>query len=130
GMEVSGGQPIATNRIQPSFLTGCIQITGAWNGAVTVDCAGDLARSIAAIMFDVPLEETMPDQVNDALGEMTNIIGGNFKSFLPEPSQLSLPSVAEGTDYFFRIIGSRQLAQFNFSCQGLPFQVTIVEGKR
>ena len=130
GLELAPGQPMGTNRIQRGFLTGCIQITGAWNGAVTVDCAGGLAQSIAAIMFGIEIDETTPDQVNDALGELVNIVSGNIKSFLPEPSHLSLPSVAEGTDYYFCVVGSRQLAKFSFSCQGMPFQVTILESTK
>ena len=34
-------------------------------------------------------------EVVDALGELTNMIGGNVKSLLPAPSQLSLPMVSE-----------------------------------
>jgi chemotaxis protein CheX len=130
GMEVAPGAEMATNRNQPSFLTGCIQITGAWNGAVSVDCSGKLAQTIGATMFGVEFDQTTPDQVIDALGELVNIVSGNIKSFLPEPSQLSLPSVAEGTDYFFRVVGSRQLAKLTYTCQGEPFQITIVEGTK
>ena len=45
GLELAPGQPMGDQSIQRGFLTGCIQITGAWNGAVTVDCAGGLAQS-------------------------------------------------------------------------------------
>ena len=132
GMEVVPGVGRwPRNRNQPSFLTGCIQITGAWNVAVSVDCSGKSgADGSRATMFGVEFDQTTPDQVIDALGELVNIVSGNFKSFLPEPSQLSLPSVAEGTDYFFRVVGSRQLAKLTYTCQGEPFQITIVEGTK
>ena len=78
-------------------------------------------------MFGIEVYELMPDQISDALGEMTNIIGGTIKSFLPEPSCLSLPAVAEGMDCYFRVIGSRLVAQHCYSLQGEPFQVTVVE---
>lgn len=128
GIQVESGEAIVFDRVEPDFMTGCIQITGAWQGAVTIDCSIGLARKIAAIMFGVEVFETMPDQVSDALGEFTNIVSGNIKSFLPEPSQLSLPSVAEGTDCYFRVIGARTVAQLCFSHKGQPFQVTVVEG--
>ncbi len=128
GIEVEPGEAMLLDRGEPDYMTGCIQITGAWQGAVTVDCSIGLARQIAAIMFGVEVYETTPDQVSDALGEFTNIISGNLKSFLPEPSHLSLPSVAEGTDCYFRVIGTRVLAQFCFAHKGQPFQVTIVQG--
>lgn len=35
-----------------------------------------------------------PDDVADALGELVNIVGGNVKSLMPEPSRLGLPTAA------------------------------------
>jgi chemotaxis protein CheX len=128
GIDVEPGQAMVLDRGDPDYMTGCIQITGAWQGAVTVDCSVGLARQITALMFGIEVYETMPDQVSDALGEMTNIISGTIKSFLPEPSSLSLPAVAEGRDCYFRVIGARLVAQLCFSYKGEPFQVTIVEG--
>jgi chemotaxis protein CheX len=81
-------------------------------------------------MFGVEIYETMPDQVSDALGELTNIISGNIKSLLPEPSSLSLPAVAEGSDCYFRVIGTRVMQKLGFVFEGEPFQVTIVEGMK
>ncbi len=56
------------------FLTGCIQTTGAWEGAVTVNCSSDLVRA-AAILFDTPAGDLTHEQVHDALGELTNMVG-------------------------------------------------------
>ena len=128
GIEVEPGEARVPDSFEPDFMSGCVQITGAWQGAVTVDCSIGLARQIAAIMFGVEVSETMPDQVIDALGEFTNIIGGNIKSFFPEPSNLSLPAVAEGIDCYFRVSGARNIAKLGFSHKDQPFQVTIVEG--
>ena len=82
----------------PDLITGSIQISGAWEGAVTLDCGATLARQAAAIMFGVEPGETSYDQVQDALGELTNILGGQIKALLPEPCRLSMPAVTEGTD--------------------------------
>ena len=122
GMEIETGEPMVLEHAEPDFMTGCIQITGAWQGAVTVDCSIGLARQIAAVMFGVEVFETMPDEVSDALGELTNIISGNIKSYLPEPSNLSLPAVAEGIDCYFRVIGSRTIAKLCFSIRISPFR--------
>lgn len=117
----------ALKRVGGSFLMSCIQITGAWQGAIRMDCSATLARRIAAIMFAMPEHDVTPDEINDALGELTNMVGGSFKSFLPEPSALSLPAVAEGSDYFFQVLSCRTLAQFSFCCEGKPFQVSVHE---
>src|SRR3546814_11558410 len=42
------------------------------------------------------MSEITPEDVTDAIGELVNMIGGNVKSLMPEPSILSLPMVAAG----------------------------------
>jgi chemotaxis protein CheX len=130
GLHATTNELSVVNRLKPTMLTGCIQITGAWQGAVTLECSGGLARRVASIMFGEDVCEITADQVNDALGELTNIVGGHIKALLPEPSDLSMPAVTEGTDYFFSVPGSRQMAQMSFTCEGKPFQVTILENTR
>ena len=127
GLPATLNEAVLTGRLKSSMLTGCIQITGAWQGAVKVECSGGLARRVAAIMFGADDCEVTADQINDALGELTNIIGGNIKALLPEPSQLSMPAVTEGTDYLFSVPGSRPMAEMSFTCDGNPFQITILE---
>ena len=80
-------------------LTGCVHIDGAWNGSALVECELPLARRLTAVLFGRPEEEVSLDDVRDALGEITNMIGGNVKALLPSPSRLSLPTVVEGADY-------------------------------
>ena len=81
-------------------------------------------------MFGIEPDEPSYDQVQDALGELTNILGGQVKSLLPEPCRLSLPAIAEGTDYAFRGPHDKVLARLAFTCRDAPVRVTIVEGVR
>jgi CheY-specific phosphatase CheX len=111
----------------PVFLTGCVQITGAWQGAVILDCPLELAKRAAAIMFDMPLDDINSLEIHDALGELTNIVGGNFKSLLPESCSLSLPAVTQGTDYAFRVLDSEVINRVGFQCENHPFVVTILK---
>jgi chemotaxis protein CheX len=130
GLQATANPTMMAGRLKASTLTGCIYITGAWQGAVKVECSGGLARRVAAIMFGADVCDVTPDQINDALGELTNIIGGNIKALLPEPSHLSMPAVTEGTDYLFSVPGSRPMAEMSFTCEGKPFQVTILQSER
>ena len=114
----------------PGLLTGCVEISGAWQGAVTLDCGPGLARQAAAIMFGVEPVDTSYDQVRDALGELTNILGGQVKALLPEPCRLSLPAVAPRADYAFGRPDAKVLATLDFACRDAPVRVTIVEGGR
>lgn len=81
-----------------SSLSGClasVTINGEWNGYVSVVCSRPLARRAAASMFGVTSDAVTADQIQDALAELANIIGGNVKALLPCPSQLSLPAYQE-----------------------------------
>jgi CheY-specific phosphatase CheX len=107
-------------------LAGCVQITGAWEGAVALHGSATLARQAASIMFGMNPEEATSEEVQDALAELTNITGGNVKTLLPEPCLLSLPAVVEGNDYTFRVPGSVPASCLAFECEGQPFLVTLL----
>jgi chemotaxis protein CheX len=79
---------------RPSIV-GAVRVTDAWFGAVVLEMTPGLARSVAATMFGSTPDVVTDAEVVDALGELTNMIGGNVKSLLPAPSQLSLPMVSE-----------------------------------
>lgn len=52
-----------------------------------------------------------------AMYELTNIIGGNIKSLLPEPCQFSLLTVEVTMDERLRILGIQWMSQLAFDCQ-------------
>ena len=108
-------------------LTGCIQICGAWTGGVLLDCSAELARKIAAAMFDMDPSETALDEIQDALGELVNMIAGNFKNTLEGSCELSLPAVTQGVEYSVTIPGTKLDMQAEFRCEGEPVILKIVK---
>src|SRR5512140_3147139 len=93
-------QPASGEKVKGSRAIGaCVQITGAWEGAVRVDCSLDLARLATSRFLAVDPSEVAIEQIRDAMGELANMSAGSVKPLLPRPCQLSLPSVADGTDY-------------------------------
>ena len=87
-------------------LTGVVSISGGWQGTVVLECALPHAVAAAEAMFAAEPGSLSGDEVSDALGELTNMVGGNIKSLLPAPSALSIPSVAEGESYTVRVPGA------------------------
>ena len=87
-------------------ITGVVSVSGAWQGSVVLECAHDHAVAAAEAMFAAEPGTLSPDEVSDALGELTNMVGGNVKSLLPAPSTLSIPSVAEGDSFTVRVPGA------------------------
>src|SRR5271163_702197 len=78
GLTIEGRPGPSFPNSSPDLITGCIEITGAWEGSVTLDCETLMAQRAAGIMFDIEPSLTSYDQVQDALGELTNILGGEF----------------------------------------------------
>src|ERR1700709_458132 len=76
-------------------LTGCVQITGGWAGAVTIRSATAAAARFAAVMFGCEADSLSDEEVRDALGELTNMMAGSVKGMVPEECQLGIPAVAD-----------------------------------
>jgi chemotaxis protein CheX len=108
-------------------LSGCVRIMGDWEGAVTLHCSPTLASRIASIMFDIPEQYMTFEHVQDALGELVNMVGGNIKSLLPAPNRLSLPAVKRGIDHSAFLPGGKVISRIDFECLGEPFFVVLLE---
>lgn len=78
-------------------LTGAVTIRGGWAGLVTFTCprpaAEDVTRRMLALPDGAPVAA---DDVADAIGEITNVVGGQVKALCPGDNRLGLPSVATG----------------------------------
>jgi chemotaxis protein CheX len=81
------------------FMHGIIKLTSAnWDGYIEIICPAALANKAAAQMFGGDVKEISNEQARDALGEITNILGGNIKLVLPGAPVLGLPVVKEIED--------------------------------
>ena len=110
-------------------LTGVVGITGAWTGAVAVTCPEEVARKLAAKMFDMPEGDISADELRDALGEVANMCGGNFKALVPHPSKLSLPTVTSVKDDTGGIPEGRVLHRLGFEYDGGRIAVAVVSNE-
>lgn len=114
----------ATSGAVSSALVG---ISGQWDGAVIVDCSAGVATDLAGIMFGLPPDQVAKDHVEDTLGELANMIGGNLKALLPPPSGLSLPTVVEGRDYRVRVPGAEVVRDLWFALPDGRLRVLVAE---
>lgn len=124
-LEVKPGSALPAQNGQTTLLTSCIQISGDWQGAVTLSCTHDLARRAVASMFDMSVEEVGRDDMYDAIGEMANMVAGNMKPMLSPTCRLSPPAVVEGVEYELRIPGARLIHETPMECEGMPFAVSV-----
>lgn len=129
GVAAHRGVPVPETDVHGHFLSGGLSITGAWRGAVVVQCPQALGRVIASRMFALGNEEVTDDDIRDAMGELTNMTGGNIKALLPGPSYLGLPVVVDGQHHMITVPESRLVTRLAFECDGHPLIVSVIESK-
>ncbi len=111
--------------LQGQSMTGCVSVSGAWNGSVFLQCDLEVAAALAESMFAADPGTLGEDEVSDALGELTNMVGGNIKSLLPAPSRLSVPSIAQGESYSVRVPGAVLLHRVVLVCAPGPVHISV-----
>jgi len=108
------------------IVTAAVYFAGPWKGAVLLQCDPQEACEFTARLMNIPRPAELNDDVRDAMGEITNIIGGNLKPILPHGVGLSMPSVVAGAPSTLQICGHAPILRMAFSCEPGPFWLTIV----
>lgn len=117
----------ATIQVDELRLTGFVHIQGDWEGTVTLDCPLPLATTAAAAMFGMAVDELAKDEIDDAIGELTNMTGGGIKSMLGGTCKLSLPTVIEGKGFTVKSPGATMVNELTYSADGSWVVVRVFE---
>lgn len=83
-------------------ISSMVGLAGTYNGLISIHQPISLGTKVAGAMLDAELDQVDQD-VLDALGEIANMVAGNFKQHLSKGGgdiRISTPSVATGRDYF------------------------------
>jgi len=120
-MVVARGQP---------YICSTIQITGAWQGVVSLSAPLELGANIASIMFEEEIDISDTENLEDAMGEISNIISGSFKSSLVGTCHLGLPVITCGVDYRISFPGSHVECSVGFEVEDDCFHVTLIQSNR
>lgn len=111
------GVPIEGDALRPSSnVVGTVGFAGSQSGLVAFYSTLDAAREIAGAMLGLD-----PSQVNgevpDAIGEVTNMIAGSFRTKMAAEGDawaISVPTVTLGSDFYIKpmVTGQRVLIPF------------------
>ena len=110
----------------PNF-TAMVGLAGELCGVLSVRCGHDSANRIAALMLGLTSAKAA-DHAWDALGEVANMIAGNYKNKLGGKSDrcmLSLPTVIAGEDYSFRSPTVESAIVLQFAFEQMPLTVRL-----
>lgn len=99
-----------------------VLVVGPWSGSLVLTCAPSTAAALTrAVLRADEDEELTEEDVADALGEVANVIGGNVKSLLAEPSSLGLPQVGHGLE----TPSGQVVVQLDLSWRGQPLCLSL-----
>jgi chemotaxis protein CheX len=112
-------------------LTSMVGLAGSHTGILAIHCPKELALRITTNMLGMEVTE-IDDDVNDALGEIANMIGGDVKHiFSPKGADinLSIPTVIYGSDYVLESMSSAESMVMPFVCGEDRFLLSFKIGK-
>lgn len=116
--------------IAPAAIDDCIaataQIAGDWQLAVVIYGSAAMARHAATVMFGTAQEDDKPEDVQDAMCELVNIVAGNVKGVLSGSSHLSLPTLIRGNDFKMTFPRHILLSEAAFSYASEPVMIMLL----
>jgi chemotaxis protein CheX len=114
------------NSVTPEF-TAMVGLAGQLCGVLTLKCSTQSAALMTSKMLGGDPKDT-DEQMWDALGEVCNMIAGNFKNKLTgmaDQCMLSVPTVVTGADYSFHSLADAGSIEVRLKFEGIPLLVTL-----
>lgn len=108
-------------------FTALVGLAGSLCGVLSIRCSDQAARVMASKMLGMPPEEVDNDSW-DALGEIANMIAGNFKakiSGVGNHCMLSVPTIIVGSDYQTRSLAADNMIEVVLDFEKKPLWVTL-----
>jgi chemotaxis protein CheX len=110
-------------------VAGSVGFIGALSGVVYVYSTASFAQKITKAMVGTRDADTGDEMVNDAIGEISNMIVGNIKSRLADRGMrciLTIPSIVRGSHFSVKPISSTERRVCTFQCDGNQVVVEIL----
>lgn len=111
----------------PLDMTAMVGLAGQVCGMISVRCSIRAANLMAARMLGMDGYEDRPETW-DALGEICNMVAGNFKNKIhnmAEGCMISVPTVVSGMSYQLHPFRKNKRIEAHFSFRNLPLEVAI-----
>lgn len=116
----------ATGSLKNS-ISGIIGLAGTHKGVLAIHLPNTVAMAITSSFLGMEVDEVGED-VEDAVGEVANMLGGNLKTILSERGrdiELSLPSTISGKDYEFQPTKDAEILKIYLACEAGKFSIEL-----
>ena len=111
----------------PLEVTAMVGLAGQLCGVLSVRCDEKAAALMTSKMLGVELDKAGP-AMSDALGEVCNMVAGNFKNKiagLAEGCMLSVPTVITGNDYCLHSMANSSGLEIRLLFEGMPLVISL-----
>jgi hypothetical protein len=103
-------------------LSSWVDVVGPWTGTVVLTTGRQTAANLTrALLGDASPEILDHEDVDDAFGEIANVVGGNVKAALPGPSALSLPETGDAP----AVRNPADLCRVDVLWRGEPLSISV-----
>ena len=107
----------------------CVKISGAWQGAILLECPESIVRHAAVMLFSVEGEDLSDDEFQDSVKELADMFGKKMRPYLPEETKISRPSIVEDRDDCKALAGMQGLSELRLSCEGRLVRVVLFQAQ-
>jgi chemotaxis protein CheX len=108
-------------------IAGVVGFTGRLTGVIYVHTTASFARRMTSALLQLPETEVAEEEmINDAMGEIANMLVGQVKSRLCDrgmPCVLTVPSVVRGNNFSVEAISSSRGCLLSFKADGKRFLI-------
>ncbi|PTY03391.1 hypothetical protein DB346_05785 [Verrucomicrobia bacterium LW23] len=115
--------------IGPERLVGTVGFAGQLQGLLCLHFSPPFAQEITATMLGMEVADVEEfEDINDAIGELTNIIAGDLKTRFSRPGfpcSLSIPSITRGTRVEIESVSGAERYCFFLSAGNNPLLVEL-----
>jgi chemotaxis protein CheX len=113
--------------VEKPEITAMVGLAGRLCGVLSINCDHKSAALVISKMLGVNPENADP-QLSDAMGEIANMVAGNFKNKvagLGDDCMLSTPTVITGGDYSLHSLGDSVRLEVRLLFDSRPVTVTL-----
>jgi len=135
-MDVQVNRTITQSALEGTRTVGAVSFAGDAMGLINIHVTSQFSRQMAAVMLDMDINDVDAEtDVNDVIGELSNIVGGNLKSIFSDVGlccELSTPSITRGSSFKIESMNMERYERFAFSYQDhvffVEFGLKLAEG--
>jgi chemotaxis protein CheX len=108
-------------------VTSMVGLAGLPCGVMSIRCGRESAGLMASRMLGIDPDQIGPE-LCDAVGEICNMVAGNFKnkiSRMSEECMLSIPTVITGSAYRHHALADSDALEIRLLFEGMPLVISL-----